>query len=380
MPRRSCKTLLASTPTCNGDKGTAEGGLNGGAVLIALQLLGALGLVVIASDAFTNAVEWLGAIFGLTRSAVGAVVAAIGSSLPETMVAIVALLFLRDAQSHAIGVGAVLGAPFMLSTLVFFLIGVTALLRRAPATHPHHSAEKPHSSERPRSLHKLKVPFADTLFGALLFVLTFALALGASFVPDRSVHITAAILVLGSYGLYLLYHLRSKQPEAEESPPPLRISPKRAKPSRRAVVLQLAIALVITIFASRWFVSAVGQAANALNLSPFMVSLFLAPIATELPDASNVVIWMRRRQDELAMGSVLGAMMFQTSIACAIAMLATPWHLDTYALVPSAIAIFSALLLVVVTLLRRRVAPLALVVGGLLYVGYIVYVAGFQKL
>lgn len=355
-------------------------------MLIALQLLGALGLVVIASDAFTNAVEWLGAIFGLTRSAVGAVVAAIGSSLPETMVAIVALLFLRDAQSHAIGVGAVLGAPFMLSTLVFFLIGGTALLRRAPATRTHrsadrqHSSERPHASEKPRSLHKLKVPFADTLFGALLFVLTFALALAASFVPDRSVHVTAAILVLGSYGLYLLYHLRGKQPEAEESPPPLRISPKRATPSRRAVVLQLAIALVITIFASRWFVSAVGQAANALNLSPFMVALFLAPIATELPDASNVVIWMRRRQDELAMGNVLGAMMFQTSIACAIAMLATPWHLDTSALVPSAIAIVSALLLVVVTLLRRRVEPLALVVGGLLYVGYIVYVAGFQKL
>jgi len=181
-------------------------------VLIALQLFGALVLVVLASDAFTNAVEWVGVMFGLTRSAVGAVVAAIGSSLPETMVAIIALLFLHDAQSQAIGIGAVLGAPFMLSTIVFFLIGITALLRK-------------HGPKR-----ALHVSANDTLFGALLFALTFALALGASFVAARGVHIATAILVLVSYGVYLIYHLRRKKVEGEESPPPLRFAPRRRRP------------------------------------------------------------------------------------------------------------------------------------------------------
>lgn len=324
-------------------------------MLIALQLFGALVLVVLASDAFTNAVEWLGVMFGLTRSAVGAVIAAIGSSLPETMVAIIALLFLRDAQSQAIGIGAVLGAPFMLSTMVFFLIGITALLRqRGPK----------------RTLH---VSVNDTLFGAILFALTFALALGASFVALRGVHIAAAVLVLLSYGLYLVYHLRRKKVEGEESPPPLRFAPNRRRPSRIAVVAQLVVALAVTIVATRWFVASIGQASTALSISPFLVSLFLAPIATELPDASNVVLWMRRQQDELALGNVLGAMMFQTSIASAIAMVATPWQLGASAYIPSLIALVSALVLVATILIRRRVEPVILLGAGGLYLAYVLY-------
>lgn len=322
-------------------------------MLIALQLLAALVLVVIASDAFTNAVEWVGAIFGLTRSAVGAVVAAIGSSLPETMVAVVALLYLRDAQSQAVGIGAVLGAPFMLSTLVFFLIGLTALMRK--------DAQRVHA------------PVADTLFGAALFLLTFALAIGASFAHQRFMHVIAAGLVLASYGVYLTYHLRRHGVEAEETPPPLRLSPRHAVPRKRVIGLQLLVALIVTVFASRWFVGSVAHAADALRLSPFLISLVLAPIATELPDASNVVLWMRRRQDELAVGNVIGALMFQTSIACAIGMLATPWQLGISAYVPSALALLSALLLVVSLLVRRRIDPVILLSGGFLYAGYLVY-------
>src|SRR5580693_6465580 len=77
-------TVLACAPV------TVEGclgpGLNCRPVPIALQVFLGLVLLVLASDAFANAVEWAGALLGLTRSAVGAVVAAIGSSLPETMV------------------------------------------------------------------------------------------------------------------------------------------------------------------------------------------------------------------------------------------------------------------------------------------------------
>ncbi|MBC5805815.1 MAG: sodium:proton exchanger [Candidatus Eremiobacter antarcticus] len=324
---------------------------------IVLQVLGALVLVVVASDAFTNAVEWMGAIFGLTRSAVGSVVAAIGSSLPETMVALIALLVLHDAQSHAIGIGAVLGAPLMLSTVVFCLIGVTALSRGVKGV--------------PGAL---QVPVPDTLFGTGLFCATFALALAASFVSGLVSHVAAAVLVLGAYALYLAYHLRSDKPEADESPPRLRIAPKLAQPPLALVITQLVVALVLTIVASRWFVASVGLASQTLSISPFLVSVFLTPIATELPEVSNVLLWMRRGQDELGLGNVLGAMMFQTSITCAIAMIATSWQLDESARVAAAVALLSTLFVLGWTALRRRVEPLALAAGGVFYIGYVAYV------
>lgn len=339
------------------DKGCKLRGLNRGPMSIVLQVLGALVLVVVASDAFTNAVEWMGAIFGLTRSAVGAVVAAIGSSLPETMVALIALLVLHDAQSHAIGIGAVLGAPLMLSTVVFCLIGVTALSRGVKGVPG-----------------RLRVPLPDTLFGTGLFCATFALALAASFVSVSLAHAAAAVLVLVAYALYLVYHLRSDKPEAEESPPRLRIAPKVIQPPLALVVTQLIAALILTIVASRWFVASVGLASESLHISPFLVSLFLTPIATELPEVSNVMLWMRRGQDELAVGNVLGAMMFQTSVTCAIAMMATPWQLDENAHVAGAIALLSTLSVLIWTALRRRLEPLALAAGGIFYVGYVAYV------
>jgi cation:H+ antiporter len=131
----------------------------------------------------------------------------------------------------------------------------------------------------------------------------------------------------------------------------------------------------LTIFSSRWFVISIEQASPLLGLAPFIVSVFLSPIATELPEASNVVLWMRRREDSLALGNVLGAMMFQTSITCAIAILATPWQLGPSAYSAGSAALVAVGLLIASTISRRRVEPLALVACGLLYVAYVFYVA-----
>lgn len=327
-----------------------------GRVLVA-QLTATLVLVLVASDAFTNAVEWLGARLNLTRSAAGAVVAAIGSSLPETIIAIVALLILRDSRSQAIGIGAVLGAPFMLGTVVFSLIGVIALTRKKAPQSP-----------------SLVVPVQPTLFGASLFFATFALALAASFVRSFAVHVVAACIVLAAYAIYLIYHLRTEQLEAEPSPPRLRIAPFMREPPTAAVILQLVISLCVTIFAARWFVVTIGNVATAFGFMPFVVSLFVSPIATELPEASNVVLWMRRREDSLAVANVIGAMMFQTSIACAIAMLATPWQLQASAYASAAAALFAVGIVVISMLVGKRVEPRAFAMAGLFYLGYILLV------
>lgn len=327
-------------------------------MLAVLELAGALLLVVVAADAFTNAIEWIDARTGLTSSAAGAVVAAIGSSLPETIVAFIALVLLHDQRSQAIGVGTVIGAPFMLGTAIFSLIGILAFVRRSAGD----KAE-------------LAIPVAPTIFGAALFFATFALALAASFTRARLAHEAAALLVVCAYGAYLYYHLRVVEPEAEESPPPLRIAPASKEPPMGLVVVQLCIALALTALASRWLVASLAQASLIFGISPFIIALFLSPIATELPEASSVVLWLRRGEDTLAMNNVLGAMMFQTSIACAIAMLATPWQLPTSAYVAGGIVLVCVAGLVIATAVRRRVEPAVLAAAGLFYLAFVAVTA-----
>ena len=100
-----------------------------------LEFAIALGAIVIAASLFTNAIEIIGGRLSLGQGAVGSVLAAVGTALPETMIPVVAILAAvfagRDPETAGeIGIGAILGAPFMLATLAMFVVGASALAYR----------------------------------------------------------------------------------------------------------------------------------------------------------------------------------------------------------------------------------------------------------
>jgi len=92
--------------------------------------LGGLLLIVGAAELFTNAVEWAGFRLGLAAGATGSLLAALGTALPETTVPVVAIIR-GGADSDAIAVGAIVGAPFLLLTLGVATITLLLLLTTA---------------------------------------------------------------------------------------------------------------------------------------------------------------------------------------------------------------------------------------------------------
>src|SRR5947208_7014123 len=94
-------------------------------------IVGAFVLILVGAEVFTNGIEWLGIKLRLSQGATGSILAALGTATPETLIPIVAIVFTNSAAADEIGVGAILGAPFMLATLVMLLIGLTAFLLRA---------------------------------------------------------------------------------------------------------------------------------------------------------------------------------------------------------------------------------------------------------
>src|SRR6187399_2502443 len=103
-----------------------------------LILVAAFVIILLGAELFTNGIEWFGRKLELAEGAVGSVLAAVGTALPETMIPIIAIAFGGGGEStDAVGVGAILGAPFMLSTLAMFVTGVGVLFwrdRRASGT------------------------------------------------------------------------------------------------------------------------------------------------------------------------------------------------------------------------------------------------------
>src|SRR3989304_4392777 len=94
-------------------------------------LLTALVIILIGAETFTNALEPRGHRLKIPGGVPGSIFAAVGTALPETMVPVVAILTSAGTQQvrEEVGVGAIIGAPLMLSTLTMFLMAAFAAHR-----------------------------------------------------------------------------------------------------------------------------------------------------------------------------------------------------------------------------------------------------------
>ncbi|MFH0959112.1 MAG: sodium:calcium antiporter, partial [Pseudomonadota bacterium] len=311
------------------------------------MLLVSLGVILIGAEAFTNGIEWLGQRLKLGAGAVGSILAAVGTALPETMVPIIAIFGLgKGTEGADIGIGAILGAPFMLATLAFFITGLAALLFRR--------------TNRPLRL-DAKVVRRDLRF----FLIVYTMAIFASFLSDKDVKNGVAVALVLAYGFYVIQTLRDCKDGCEyEKLAPLYIARQSQNPSLGKILAQIGIALSAIVVGAHGFVNAVEPIAVAIGIPVFVLALIITPIATELPEKFNSVLWIRRGKDTLAMGNLSGAMVFQSSVIPAIGIALTPWKLDTLALSSALLALCAAMIPFISLRRKGVIYPTTLLMGG----------------
>ena len=102
-------------------------------ILTIVFLLGAAIAIYLACEYFVNAIEWVGQHLNLGATAVGSVLAAFGTALPECAVTLFAVVFGKTEAEKSIGIGAAMGGPLVLSTLSYAVVGIgmTMMLGRA---------------------------------------------------------------------------------------------------------------------------------------------------------------------------------------------------------------------------------------------------------
>jgi len=328
--------------------------------LLGLEIVLAVGalLVILAGcELFTNAIEWFGAKLKLSTGACGSVLAAVGTALPETLVPIVAILIIGGEEATEVGVGGILGAPFMLSTLAFTVtaLGVLSYTRSGRRA----------SSDMAVDAHVLSHDLG-------YFLGAYAVAVGASFIPDQYAAakwgIGLALLLV--YAYYVWLHFRTGVCIAEECEmAPLRFQPTATVPRLRWVSAQLLLALGCIFVGAHVFVEHLTEVAHQFSVSPLVLSIIITPIATELPEKFNSVLWVRDGKDTLAMGNITGAMVFQSTIPVTVGMLFTPWHFagDIPALASAIVALVSGVLVFAYMRTQGKLSPWALLIGLPLY-------------
>jgi cation:H+ antiporter len=320
-------------------------------------LLASLVVILVSCEAFTNAIEWFGRRLDLAEGAVGSVLAAVGTAMPETLIPLVAILLSGgQAASHQIGIGAIVGAPFMLSTLALFVNGVAILFFHR-------------TSQRALSLTvNQKVLSRDLIF----FLIVYGLAVLSSYLPNALhwVRYLVALGLLGFYGFYILWTLADEGKVGEDLMP-LHFARSHPRPRLQIITFQVIIGLLGIIGGAKLFVIYVEKLSLLLGTPPLTLSLIIAPIATELPEKFNSVLWVRRGKDTLAMGNITGAMVFQSAIPTTLGILLTSWVLDNQALLSATIAMASAAIILLVMRLHGRLTARILLLGGLFYALFI---------
>ena len=328
-------------------------------------LIVSFGVILLGAELFTNAIEWFGKKLGLGTGMVGSVLAAVGTALPETMIPVIALVFVGGHAAEEVGIGAILGAPFMLSTAAMFVTGVAVLTFAR-------------TRRRAKTLNiDQRIVGRDLRFFLGMYIV--AIALG--FFGEKPVwlRIGAGVALVAAYVLYV--YRTSQDPhgehEAEEELNPLRLQPNLTTPHMWVVVLQLVVSLGAIAGGAQLFVREISILAPIVGITPLVLSLVIAPLATELPEKFNSVLWVRQRKDTLAMGNISGAMVFQSCIPVAVGLWYTPWVLDRVAIASGAIAVGSGLFLQWFLRPGSVLSGRQLAFLGIFYVMFIVYVVGF---
>ncbi len=334
-------------------------------MLFFLLMLASLAIILLGAELFVNGIEWLGKLFHLSEGAVGSVLAAVGTALPETLIPVIAIVFGSSKSGAEIGIGAIIGAPLMLSTLAMFVTGVAVLICR----------------KRRKSGLKV-VAHYDTLSRDLsFFLIYFALAILAGFLAAvRWLQlIIAGLLVLG-YIYYVHQTLKQqREDEADAQLPRFYFAGKKqslmeSKKARPLVFLQLAVALALIIVGADLFVDSIHTLAGMWGIAPFILSLIITPIATELPEKCNSVLWISRGKDTLALGNISGAMVFQSALIPALGIFLTDWRLNSSILISACLALGSALLLFLELRAKKHISAAMLLLAGLFYAAFIVFV------
>jgi cation:H+ antiporter len=273
-----------------------------GVIHLAL-LLGAAAAIYLSCELFVNAVEHLGKLWKVGTLAIGTVLAAVGTALPESVVTGIAVTV---GDENEIGIGAAMGGPLALATIGYGVVGLALLARRT----------------RLPAIRTARLGRDQAAFLAV-----FALKVGLGLVAFAWKPWLGLLFFVG-YAVYVVAELRAEDDDVDALElEPLRLT-RSASPSVVPVLVQTIGTLAVVFVASQVFVAQLAWTGEKVGLAPAVVALLLSPVATELPEVMNALIWVRQGKTQLALANISGSMMVQATVPSGLGILFTDWDFD----------------------------------------------------
>lgn len=328
-----------------------------------IELIIFLLVILVAAQIFTNALEHLGQWLKISEGVTGSLFAAVGTALPEAIIPVLAVVNSATNQqvNHDISIGAILGAPLMLSTITCGLMALFACKKRKWS-----GVLRPESTGFKRDID--------------YFLFSYILATVAMFLPTQigALNLRGFVLLLlvGVYFIYLLITLKAsknlvKIGHGTTAEHPMYLTRLGLPVNTVSIFLQLFMGFIVLIWGAGCFIDSIATISDLFHVSPLLLSLFIIPIATELPEKINSILWIQRGKDTLAFGNITGAMVFQGSLLPAVGIALTPWRASQEILLSIAITLFAAFWLRYLATRHHEIKIWHLFCSGGLYIVYL---------
>ncbi len=142
------------------------------------------------------------------------------------------------------------------------------------------------------------------------------------------------------------------------------------EPRAWTIAVQVLAGVLAILLGAVEFVDKIVLFSARAHLNPGVLSLMLSPLATELPEKYNSVVWIRQGKDHLALANITGAMVFQACIPVALGLAFSPWHLTNSELLAGSIALASVVILYI-NLRDSELGTPTLMFGGFAYATFV---------
>ena len=247
-----------------------------------ILLIVSLYILVKAADHFTDSAEELGLYLGMPAFLVGVTIVAIGTSLPELVSSVIAVM--KGASEFV--AGNVVGSNV---ANIFLILGITAIVGK-----------------------KLKVSY--DLVHVDLPLLMGSVFIFALTIYDGVFTLVEAFICLAGMLIYIIYVIKSQRDQSHEARELKKELKKGLKEEKRVFnkrdIVILIVSAVFIYIGARFTVESVLNLSELFNIGKEIIALSAVALGTSLPELAVSIKAARKGQPEIAVGNILGSNIF----------------------------------------------------------------------
>ena len=312
-----------------------------------LILLVSLVVLVWSADKFVFGASSLARNMGISPMIIGLTIVAMGASAPEMMTAATASL----QGNPNLGIGNAIGSNI---TNIALVLGITALFQPLTVS---------------SSTIKREIPLLLAIT-AIAYLMLF---------DDYFSFIEGFILITG-FVFYIVTLLVITLNRTKNSPSddPMIIEAEKEDPdavSTKQSVLWLIVGIILLPLRATYLVDSSIFIAKTFGISDLVIGLTIVAIGTSLPELAASIMSILKKEDDLALGNIIGSNIFNILAVLSLTGLIAPGNVDPNAATRDAPYMLGVTLLLLVLCFGRRFGNFRItrLKGGLLLLVFIAY-------